>query len=272
MSYILEALKKAEQERHLGQIPPLTQPHTPLFSAAAESLSLQRATAWLMGSALLIALGAGTLGHWYAQKQNTSHLVSSKNRDSSVEQVASDSPAIANKEALKDETQKFILPSTNATTDTIIHQSNTETPSRPLTDMLIVTTPEIPKTPPKDTQKDTQTVVTPPPAPKSVTPPPVARVVKPTETVSIPIVEPIPETQALPLFQELPARLQQRLSPLLIDVHVYAESPQQRFVLINGRRYREGMDLRKDLTLLQIRPTDIILRHQNQLFRLTAQD
>jgi general secretion pathway protein B len=253
MSYILEALKKAEQERNLGQIPPLTQSQIPLFSAsAADTLPLQRATAWLMGSALLIVVGAGALGH----------LLPSASPET-LKEVKKESTAIFEEKPVE-KIEK---------TQSVISNESHPTSTRPLASIALVQdtqtpqkNPETPKAPPIIAPK----IETPPPVPiPKPAPVPVARVVKPTEAIPLVVTSPAPEIQeGLPLFQELSAQIQQRLSPLVIDIHVYAESAQQRFVLINGRRYREGMTLQADLTLLHIRPTDIILRYQNQLFRL----
>ncbi|OUD12022.1 general secretion pathway protein GspB [Thioflexithrix psekupsensis] len=256
MSYILEALKKAEQERNLGQVPPLTQSQTPLFSAAADTLPLQRATAWLLGSALLIAVGAGALGHWFAQQQPTS----SKSTHANKTATQQERPA-------PNEEKTTALTPTKALPSIIIPSESPPTNTNPLANVASVRDPQTPKEKPNIPQAPP----TAPPVAKPAPPPqPVARVVKPTETENVPVVATaaLPEIQNIPLFQELPAQTQQRLSPLVINIHVYAEQAQQRFVLINGRRFREGMTLQANLTLLHIRPTDIILRYQDQLFRL----
>lgn len=45
---------------------------------------------------------------------------------------------------------------------------------------------------------------------------------------------------------------------LNVDVHVYNEEPQRRFVLLNLRRYREGQTLSEGPTLVEIQPDGIV--------------
>lgn len=52
--------------------------------------------------------------------------------------------------------------------------------------------------------------------------------------------------------------------PITIDVHVYNDNPQRRFVLINGRRYREGDVLSEGPRIAQIVPEGIVFDWRNE--------
>ena len=60
--------------------------------------------------------------------------------------------------------------------------------------------------------------------------------------------------------------------PLLtLELHSYSDVPGQRFVFINGARYREGDRLKEGPRLITIRAQGAILNHQNRDFLLLAE-
>lgn len=81
-----------------------------------------------------------------------------------------------------------------------------------------------------------------------------------------PASRPVP-LESIPLRAELPADLQQALPPLRVDVHVYDEARANRFVMINLRRYREGDDLAPDLHLERITREGMVLVFRGRQFR-----
>jgi len=72
----------------------------------------------------------------------------------------------------------------------------------------------------------------------------------------------------IPFLQKMSPSFQKSVPTLEINVHVYSSNPQQRFVLINGRRYTEGMHIREGGILENIRTNDIIVSYKQQHFRL----
>lgn len=56
------------------------------------------------------------------------------------------------------------------------------------------------------------------------------------------------------------------LPPYLMTVHVYDNDPGRRFVLINGRKYREGDETREDMRVEQILAQGAILSHKGNPF------
>jgi len=72
----------------------------------------------------------------------------------------------------------------------------------------------------------------------------------------------------MPGLRDLPATDRAALPPLKLSMHVYADVPAERFVLIDGRRYGEGMTLAPELLLHEIRRDGIVLEFRGRRFLL----
>jgi general secretion pathway protein B len=72
----------------------------------------------------------------------------------------------------------------------------------------------------------------------------------------------------VPRLDTLPAQATAGLPALNLDLHIYASSPAQRTVFINGRRYREGESLPEGVEVLEITPEGAVLSHRGQRFLL----
>ncbi len=80
---------------------------------------------------------------------------------------------------------------------------------------------------------------------------------------------PAPAQQAgAPAWPELPAEQRSRVTRPHIDVHVYAEDPARRFVLIDLRRYREGDRLPSGARLERIEADGILLEEDGIRYRV----
>ncbi len=75
----------------------------------------------------------------------------------------------------------------------------------------------------------------------------------------------------VPLLEELDERLRQRVPPISVDVHVYAAQPEQRFVFLNMQKYHEGDWLPGNIQVEAITRSGVVLRSDAQLFRLSKQ-
>lgn len=80
-------------------------------------------------------------------------------------------------------------------------------------------------------------------------------------------VAPEPATDNLPTADEVAAR--GGLPPLHLDLHVYAAAPQQRFIFVNSRKYREGEALQEGPVVEQITTSGAVLSYRGARFRLT---
>lgn len=74
--------------------------------------------------------------------------------------------------------------------------------------------------------------------------------------------------EQVPLWRELPSDIRQSLPLVRIDVHVYAEQAADRFVLINLIKYREGEVLEEGPRVERITPEGLVLSYQGEQFRI----
>lgn len=67
-------------------------------------------------------------------------------------------------------------------------------------------------------------------------------------------------------WYELPQEFRMRLSLPRLDLHVYSEEPQNRFIMVNLKKYREGDTLEGGLLLVEILPDGMVLSYQGERF------
>ena len=234
MSYILDALRRAEadRERERGQVPGL---HTqaPSGSQAATAAGQRRWLPWAGGGLLLLAgIGAGS---WWASGQHEAPAPVSLPASLPVPQPA---------------------PAPLATPAPVT------APTAPMLQPAASASPYLPPAPPPGA-----IATAPAPRPSSVAapapPPGVAATPAP-----VPAAPPAPATEApIPRLTELPENTRRELPRLVISGSVYSDNPASRFVIINGDVVREGAHLSADLVLEQIGPRELVLRFKGQRFR-----
>lgn len=74
----------------------------------------------------------------------------------------------------------------------------------------------------------------------------------------------------VPELAELPEDVRRGIPPVPVNIHVYAEQPAGRFVLVDMKRYGEGSALPSGVRIERITPRGLILTHQGQRFQLTV--
>jgi general secretion pathway protein B len=80
-----------------------------------------------------------------------------------------------------------------------------------------------------------------------------------------------PRATAAPAVEALPAAADMVASgvpALHLDLHVYAPSPQQRFIFVNSRKYREGDTLQEGPVVERITPEGAVMTFRGNRFRL----
>jgi general secretion pathway protein B len=75
-----------------------------------------------------------------------------------------------------------------------------------------------------------------------------------------------------PLMQNLPKSVRAQLPPLELNIHVYSTDPSRRFVYINSQRYGEGSEVADGVSLEKITPNGVVLIHQGTPFRLALEN
>lgn len=95
--------------------------------------------------------------------------------------------------------------------------------------------------------------------------------------IEAPAVAPLPQTQAPAPFEEMLPTLNSLvaggtpLPELRLDIHVYSPAAEQRFVYVNMRQYREGQTLREGPSVERITADGVVLNQQGMRFLLPRQ-
>ena len=240
MSFLLDALRKSETQKHLGETPTI---HS---SSVLETRTLARHR---LGLVLVVLVPVLLVLAWFGLKDLLPGFMPGE------------------LEARKPAMSKQDLPAN--------HTGSTAEPSNPVL-------PEIPTAATDNTQLNTSRTpveaYTPPPAPlhqpesKAVPPAmPVAERMSVTNTPSLESKRGNPaqspsgptapvQTKSLPTLQDtavisywqLPESVRGQLVALRISVMVYSETPEERFMIMNGKRLVEGDEPQQGLVLEEI--------------------
>jgi general secretion pathway protein B len=81
---------------------------------------------------------------------------------------------------------------------------------------------------------------------------------------------PTPSGPTLPSVQALEAR-GISVPALRLELHAYSEKPAERFVFINGRKYKEGERLAEGPEVVTVEPNGVVLSQQGQRFLLVPE-
>ena len=73
-------------------------------------------------------------------------------------------------------------------------------------------------------------------------------------------------TQPAPLrkFREMPPDYRADFPPLRVEIHVYEQAQARRFVMVNGRKYREGERMAEGPSLVEIVPEGMVLEFRGE--------
>lgn len=102
--------------------------------------------------------------------------------------------------------------------------------------------------------------------PEPAQPAPAPQAAEPRPAEPPPAEVPPALTQPAPLrkFREMPPDYRADFPALRVEIHVFEKETQRRFVMINGRRYREGERLAEGPALIEIVPEGIVLEHRGE--------
>ncbi len=256
MSYILEALRKAERERKLGNVPSIDATLDSVNAPANRSRWPTIVAAGLVTNAVL-------LGALYLYWQHGTEAVVERPRSQASLEEAPRTPTSESLPAPAVEARDFASPArsnpesrmTASPTAPAIESAPTasglETASLIRKDTgnptAVQVVPDQPETPPPALEE---------PAPDAAAPEP-----QPTRVARV-------EPPLPPLLDDLPADFRSRVPRLDLTVHVYSDTPSQRFIFVNNRRYGEGQDTEEGARVERIQPNGIVLSFQGQEFFL----
>ena len=91
-----------------------------------------------------------------------------------------------------------------------------------------------------------------------------------TVPANVPALAPLTDATPVALLEEMDPSVQGSLTPLSLDVHVYGENVQDRFVLINQKKYRTGEWTANGAMIEAIRADGVVLLFQGNRFRLVS--
>lgn len=241
MSYILDALRRAEQERQPRQ------PDLRIVTDASGTHIAQRQPRWpLIAIGGVAAFGLGILVAIPLLRGPAPSAPASP-------AAASASPAAP---------AAVTLQAPAASTSPVQAQALDDLvdPDAPLEDDQILAAREA-----FQVQPEPQVVM---PEPEPAAEPAHVQASPPTEVRRIKLAaSPVP---AVPMLKDMAPEFRAGFPPLSIDVHVYDTDPEKRFVMLNGRRYREGDSTSEGPQLLEITEAGVIVSHNGQRVLLPA--
>ena len=275
MSYILEALKKSQQERELGHVPTLETPGFP----AEEGIA--RPNAWILVAVVLAAL-AVVIALYSALRDGprAPEAVESLESMSRPERAPGRADVIAREQELS---SPAAVPR-DAPESVAEEPATAPVPQEPRSaqaegSAVVMEAPAAAAPPPLPSERP------PPPAPK---PPPVSarkeeskvpddlvadieafkQEVRAAQSNRIDSKEKTEEREkkTAPEDLRLPKELRERLPEFVMSAHIYDQVPSKRFVLINGLKTREGEESREEITVVEILPNGAVLSFDGSRF------
>jgi general secretion pathway protein B len=279
MSYILDALKKAERERHVARIPTLGTVHR-------VSASTPRPRRWPWIAAVVVLLNAMVLA-WFLRPGSAPAVKESA--DAIATPASSARPGVSVQPARPAEQA---VPVTPPATPPVAVAPPPPTEARPPrqsppepTAKRAETTPGASVAPPAGSRTEPrlpQAAEPPAPAARSVAPAEPA----PTPTAPAPSVAAVPDTPATPPAAVSPTRPAPRapgplpglgdmapadreaIPKMALQFLVYSDLPAERLVFINNHKYLEGQSIDGKVVVEAITPDGVVLSYQGKRFIL----
>lgn len=253
MSYILDALRRADAERQLGRPPDLHAQPLPAAMLDERARPARRPLAWLVAGLAMAA--AAVLAAW---------LVPPWWRVPAPAPSAPPVPPVATLPApppVATPTVEPARPGSPATRADDIVSPGAALPATSAS-ALSALPPLPPPTPP--TPQRAAAPVEPPPRMTTASP---AATPSPVPAAPAPAVTTPASVTPAPSLRERPD-LQRELPPIVFGGSVYSEQASARIVVLNGRVFREGETIMPDLVVDEIRPRGAVLRWREQRFSL----
>ena len=267
MSLILEALKKSEAERRIGEAPDLL---SPSVSVAAKSRRASRTWLWvLLPTLLLLALAAA----WWLGRAGGPGADTAARDDNDSPAVATDDPDTrASPPSAATGVESTAGQRRANTAEAAIHTPTTAAPAPPPGAASSSQTPvtAMPRAPGERESMPVTPGTLPALSPRpveqpAVEPAPLKPDTAPTPGNTTPE-QPAPAT--LPLLRQLDSATRGELPPLRISMHVFTEQPDGRFVIIDNHRYGEGASVASGLSIAEIRRDGVVMDYRGRRFLL----
>lgn len=269
MSLLLDALRKSESRRRLGQAPGLELPAIPVSENRPRGPSF-----WLLTLVPLVLVAvAAAWWLWPADPDLSAPAMVAESADTPARQApAEDVPEPVSGPARTLEPE--VVREAPRRTDAAPADPGGESPVAQEPGI-----PEIVRVPPEQTEPEPAAAEQPPPAEPVVQVPEATPEVVPEpgaeESAAVEEPEPAAPTRVDPAqvaeylrVWELPRNVRENLPPLSLSINVYSERPEARFALINGERRREGDEIAPGVTLHRITREGAVLDYRDYRFLL----
>lgn len=237
MSYLLDALRKAERERGNAHAPELQPPSPPAVAAQPRPALWRAAT---LVTLLLLAAGAATI--LIRHRQSAPDAPPAAAATSPAPTIAAPAPSAA-----------VVAPGQESSARTL--------------DDLWDGGPVESSTPEESFDSAAPLSAAAPAAAASASAPTAggeAPAEPQTEVEHVQLTPPPPPEQTVRSLKDMPPEYRAGFPALAIDVHVYDPDPRKRFVMVNGRRYHEGDTLSEGPAVREIVADGVILDYRGE--------
>jgi general secretion pathway protein B len=231
MSYILDALKKAEQERKRGKAPDFMDNH-------GQTPQQPKKRLWAYALIIVVIAVAGGFGWWFGHGQPSTDKLpfqSSGAQPSSVAQAPKTEPQQPAQQA-----SAAVAPPAPA-----VEQKPAAAKPEPAKETKPPAKTETPKKPAKELATASVAAEQHDPAPEKK-----------------------PDPNKIYNINELPDETRKELPAFVISTHMYSPDPADRLVSINGNIGREKQEIMPGTTLDAILPDGAILKHKGYRFKV----
>ncbi|BBA35785.1 putative uncharacterized protein [Methylocaldum marinum] len=290
MSYILEALRKSERERQA--VPTAPPAPVPLDRAPPE----RRGWAWM--AVFLIALNGTVLGYlWFTRGAPGEPVIRPGVAESAERTIGTratsgiptappdSAPAEPSSAKIQAPVPPALVqtapPPTSRRPIAMADKGGDPAASRPTVSRpkpVASEVPEHPSAPTADERLGRPAEKTRQPIDQETVPEPSASErIEPAVALRAPAIKPEPRNPPprdhadkpdLPLLNALPVDFQQRLGPITINVFAYSEQPEERFAIIDMKKYQVGDRIQAGAELLEIRSDSLVLQSEGRKFRV----
>jgi general secretion pathway protein B len=257
MSYILDALRKSDQQRQRGATPTL-------LTAQAAAAEPRQPAYWIYGLIAAVLVGAGIVIGWLHPWQ--SEQPTREGAPSAGETVAAKPP----ESSLRQTTPAPVPPAPGPVSPDM---NRTPTQERPIQKSAAQPVPASSGAAtthdrPAPSLSNAETRGMPPNA--VTTAPKEALTPVPEKSVTTGLTDPGQEPRVMTMG-ELPLSIRQELPSMQISLHLHSTKPANRFVSINNQMLQEGAYPAPGLRLEQITPDGMIFSYKGYRFRRGVQ-
>lgn len=242
MSYILDALRRADSERERGAVPGLRAQPIPAPGLAPRARSSPGLWPWLTGALMIVVAGGAAWWGWHDERAPLA-----KPTNPVAAQVRGSVPDVAPLPGVPE--VGVPRAATAAAPEAMAPAIVLALPNPPAAAVLPQRGPLAPNTPQTAARAST------------------ART-DPATGLRPPAASPPPTDGRVPALSELPDDVRRGLPALVVSGATYSESPAHRMLIVNGQVFREGEEPAQGVVLERIQPRSAILRHKGTRFSM----